>query len=244
MPLNTTITGGYMKKIKVLLADDHTLFRDSLQRVLENEQDMDCVAIAGNGEEAVSLVARYAPDVVLMDIAMPQIDGIEAAERIKKSNPNTAILIVSAYIDDHYVLSCIEAGVSGYLLKTVSVVDLINAIRMAYDGECVYNVQVATKLMQLASAKSKKSNGVDELHEREIQILKLAATGMSNKQIAQNLNISPQTVGTHFVNIFRKLGVESRMQATLCALKERLITFHDIDGGLEPTESDKSVEKT
>lgn len=220
-----------MDKITVLIADDHILFRDGLRRLFEDEEDIECVGMAGDGEEAVELTKNLHPDVVLIDIAMPKMDGIEAAKHIRAACPNSVILVISAYDYEHYVRACIDAGADGYLLKNRTLGDsLISAIRMVHAGEDVFDRKIIKNTVQgLLAGKGEKRLRWGGLGSRELEILRLAMKGMSNKEIASKLNISDQTVGTHFVNIFRKLGVESRLEAVLYALKKGWVNIHELE---------------
>jgi DNA-binding NarL/FixJ family response regulator len=177
-----------------------------------------------DGQKAVDAVKELAPDVVVMDIAMPRMNGIEAADMIKASKNPPAILMLSAYQYNHYVLACIRAEVNGYLLKNTPPDELKNAIRMVYRGEGVYNFQAAARLLsKLASSKNKEFLNTFELNQRELQVLKLAAKGKSNKEISNELDISEHTVRTHLANIFKKIQVSSRGEAAAYAYKEGLM---------------------
>lgn len=223
-----------MKKIRVLVADDHPVFGEGLRRLLNHEKDLYCIGVAADGLEAVKLAKELHPDVALVDVSMPTMNGIEVAKQIKRICPTTAVLMLSAYKYQQYVLACIEAGANGYLLKTTPRRELFCAIRMAYGGQGVFNLEVTSNVLHgLASLKDKHRAGSCKLHSRELQVLKLAARGMSNKKIASELGISSNTVGTHFVNIFRKLRVESRTEAALYALKEGFITMDDVASDAE-----------
>jgi DNA-binding NarL/FixJ family response regulator len=218
-----------MEKIKVLVADDHTLFREALCPLLKSEEDMDCVALAKDGEEAVRLAKELLPDVALIDIEMPKMDGIEAAKQIKTACPATAVIMVSGYKYAHYILASVEAGVDGYLLKHTPRRELINAIRMVHYGQGVFSLEATAKVLRgIATEKSGEEMSLGSLHPRELEVLKMTARGMTNKEIAAKLCISPHTVGTHLVNIFRKLGVDTRTEATLYTLKEGLLTVDDL----------------
>ena len=209
-----------MEKIKVMIADDHLLAQQGLRRILEKVTDIECVAMAKNGERAVELARKKLPDVALIDVAMPVMNGIEATKAIKAACPNTAVIILSAYDYDHYVRACVEAGASGYLLKSDLLPRrLVNAIRTVYGGTNVFDRKAGEIMRRMAISKSKKGQDSNELRSRELQILKLVIKGMSNKEIASELHISEQTVGTHLANIFKKLGVQSRVEAMLYALK-------------------------
>jgi len=218
-----------VKKIKVLVADDHPAFREGLCRLLEDEDDLEIVAKSANGEEAVSLAVEMKPDVVVLDVAMPKINGIEAAKRIKEANPNTAILMISAYSYGAYMLDSLRAGAAGYLLKNVPLRELINAIRALSEGKAVFDLKAAGQtLRRLAADKGEIRTGIEELQSRELDVIKLVAKGMSNKEIATELGISDRTVQTHLVNIFKKLDVGSRTEAVLHALKEGWLTHDDL----------------
>ncbi len=218
-----------MEKIKVLVADDHTLFSEALCPLLKSEGDMDCVALAEDGEEAVRLAKELLPDVALIDIEMPKMDGIEAAKQIKTACPTTAVIIVSGYKYAHYILASVEAGVDGYLLKHTPRRELINAIRMVHSGQGVFSLEATAKVLRgIATEKYREKISLGLLRPRELEVLKMTARGMTNKEIAAELCISPHTVGTHLVNIFRKLGVDTRTEATLYTLKEGLLTVNDL----------------
>lgn len=218
-----------MKKIRVLVADDHPVFGEGLCRLLNHEKDLYCIGVAADGLEAVKLAKELHPDVALVDVSMPKMNGIEAAKQIKRICPTTVVLMLSAYKYQHYVRACIEARADGYLLKTTPRRELIYAIRMAYGGQGVFNLEATSNVLHgLASLKDKQRAGLCRLHSRELQVLKLAARGMGNKQIASELGITSNTVGSHFVNIFRKLRVESRTEAVLYALNEGFITMDDV----------------
>lgn len=217
-----------MEKIRVLVADDHPLFQKGLCSLLKSVRAFDCVGVAKDGEEAVKLAQELQPDVVMVDVDMPKMTGIEAAARIKSSCPNTAVLILSAFNYDHYIFGCIQAGADGYLLKTVPPNELIDAIYGVHNGKSIFNVEATRRILRgLAAPKGKENVRCDQLHSRELEVLKLAARGMSNKQIASKLGISDHTVGTHLINIFRKLGVESRTEAALYAFQRGWLTFEE-----------------
>ena len=218
-----------MEKIKVLVADDHPAFREGLGRLLAEEKDIEIVAKAADGEETVSLAKELLPDVTIMDIAMPKLNGIEAARQIKAACPTTAILMVSAYDYESYMLASLRVGAAGYLLKSAPLHDLISAVRLVHAGEGVFDLKAASRLIRrLAAVKGEERKNLEELHYRELQVLKLAAKGMSNKEIARELVISERTIQTHLVNIFRKLKVGSRTEAVLRALKEGWLTLDDL----------------
>jgi NarL family two-component system response regulator LiaR len=187
------------------------------------------VGEAGDGEEAVKLAKELKPDVVVMDIAMPKLNGVEATKQIKALNPSIAILILTAYDYDQYIFALLEAGAAGYLLKGVRVNELIDAIRAVYAGESVLHPVVARRVVdRLVAPEGKETKPAELLSEREMEVLKLAATGVSNKDIAQQLFLSPRTVQVHLGNIFSKLGVASRTEAILHALKKGWLTLEDL----------------
>jgi len=224
-----------MEKIRILVADDRLLAREGLHRLLELEEDLDCVGIAEDGEQAVKLVREFKPDVAIIDVAMPGMDGIEAAREIKLTHPKTAVLMVSAFKYDHYVISCIAAGADGYLLKeNLHGKRLVNAIHMIHSGEKVFDGDATSDLLcRLADGTFKKKPKSCELSKRELQILKLSANETNSKEIANKLGIGERTVGTHFVHIFRKLGVTSRMGAVFLAIRRGWISIDEITSEYE-----------
>lgn len=218
-----------MEKIKVLIADDHPAFREGLCRFLEDEDDIEVVAHATDGEETISLAQELRPDVAVVDVAMPGLSGIEAANQIKEACAATAILMLSAYDYESYVLASLRAGAAGYLLKDTPLFELASAIRMVHRGEAVFNLRATGNILnRLTAGSSQGWSACGELHDREIQVLKLLAKGMSNRDIAGELIISERTVQTHLVNIFKKLGVGSRTEAAMHALKKGWLTLDDL----------------
>jgi len=218
-----------MDKIRILVADDHPLFRKGLKRFLASVRNFDCVAVAENGEEAVKLAQELRPDVAIIDIEMPKVMGIEAARQIKEFCPDTAVLVLSAYKYDYYLIACLEAGVNGYLLKTAPPGELTDAIHMVHAGKSVFESNATNVIARrIANRTGKESDGSGELHSRELQVLKLVAIGKTNKEISQELSISEHTVGAHLVNIFGKLRVGSRTEAALVALQRGYFTITDI----------------
>ena len=216
-------------KIRLIVADDSLLARNEICSIFEQEEDMECISVAEDGREAVSLAQEHHPDVALIDVAMPNMNGIDATREIKRTCPDTSVIVISAYKYDHYILSCIEAGAEGYLLKDNVLGDfLLNAIRMVSAGENVYDREVSTIMRKLAMERGKSRGSSSEIGARELQVLKLAARGMSNKEIGIKLSISEQTVATHFVNIFRKLAVDSRTEAVLHALKKGWVSIDNL----------------
>ena len=220
-----------MAKIKVLIADDHAVVREGTRRILEQEPDMEVVGEAGDGEEAVNLAASLKPDVAIIDIAMPKMDGIEATKRIKAAWPSINVLILSAYDDDQFIFSLLEAGAAGYLLKSIRSRELIDAIRAVYSGESVLYPSIARKVLNRFVSTSRKPEGQEPsgvLSDREMEVLKLAAKGLSNQDIAEKLCLSIRTVQGHLGHIFNKLQVGSRTEAVVRALKEGWVILDDV----------------
>jgi len=219
-----------MAKIRVLIADDHPVVRDGTRNLLEREADMEVVGEAGDGEEAVRLADQLKPDVAIIDINMPKMNGIEATKQIKASLPGTAILILTAYDDDPYVFALLEAGAAGYLLKYARGTQVVDAIRAVRSGESVLSPSVARKVLN----RFKPTQGPptdttsDILSERELEVLKLVTQGKSNQEIADALSLSVRTVQAHLAHIFDKLGVGSRTEAVVLALKKGLTTLEDL----------------
>jgi NarL family two-component system response regulator LiaR len=219
-----------MGRIRVIIADDHVLFREGTRNLIEQEKDMEVIGEANDGNETVELVTKLHPHVVLMDIAMPKVNGIEATRQVKASYPSTAVLILTAYDNDQYIVALLEAGAAGYLLKNVSGKDLINAIRAVHAGEAVLHPTIAQKVFSRFGTTGREPGepAQPELSEREIEILKLAAKGMSNQDIAGELFLSRRTVQAHLGNIFRKMDVGSRTEAVLQALRKGWLGLDDL----------------
>jgi DNA-binding NarL/FixJ family response regulator len=218
-------------KIRILIADDHAVVREGTRRILEQEPDMEVVGEAGDGEEAVNLATSLKPDVAIMDISMPKMDGIEATRLIKAACPSISVLALSAYDDDQFVFSLLEAGAAGYLLKSVRGRELLDAIRAVYSGESVLHPSIARKVLNRfvsASGKPERKEPSGMLSDREMEVLKLAAKGLSNQDIAEKLCLSIRTVQGHLGHIFNKLQVGSRTEAVVRALKAGWVTLDDV----------------
>lgn len=219
-----------MDKIKILIADDHAVVREGTRRILEQEKDLEVVAEAGDGEEAVRQATSLKPDVAIIDVAMPKLDGIEATKQIKSACPAITVLILSAYDDDQFVFSLLEAGAAGYLLKSVRGSELVDAVRAVQAGESVLHPAIARKVLNRfarISGEPKEKEPTEVLSEREMDVLRLVTKGLSNKDIAEELCLSIRTVQGHLGNIFNKLQVSSRTEAVVRALKEGWVTIDD-----------------
>lgn len=207
-----------MGKISLIIADDHPVVRTGLRGMLAGQPDFEIVGEAATGAEAVALTGQLQPDVVLMDLRMPGVDGVTAIARISERYPETNILVLTTYDTDADILPAIEAGATGYLLKDAPREELFRAVRAAARGESVLSPTVASRLMGRMRAP-----GEEALSAREIEVLELVAEGASNKEIARQLHISKATVKTHLVHIFDKLGVSDRTAAVTTALKRGIL---------------------
>jgi len=219
-------------KIKILIADDHAVVREGTRQILEQEPDLDVVAEAGDGEEAVRLAGNFKPDVAIIDIAMPRLDGIQATRQIKTLYPSIAVLILTAYDDDQFVFSFLGAGAAGYLLKSVRGRELIDAVRAIYAGESVLQPAIARKVlshfMPARGKPTRQEVPAALLSEREMDVLKPATKGLSNQDIAEELFVSLRTVQGHLNHIFNKLHVSSRTEAVVRALKKGWVNLDDV----------------
>ena len=216
-----------MDKIKILIADDHAVVREGTRQIIDHEPDLNVVAEAGDGEEAIRLAGIFKPDVAIIDVAMPNLDGIEATKQIKTLYPGIAILILSAYDDDQFVFSLLEAGAAGYLLKNIRGRELIDAVRAVYAGESVLHPSIARKVLNrfVPTPGKPKQEPSEVLSKREMDVLKLATKGLSNQDIANELFLSVRTVQNHLGHVFNKLEVSSRTEAVVRALKEGWINL-------------------
>ena len=229
------LPGEEHRKIKVLLVEDHAVVREGTAELINRQADMTVVGEAGDGHQAVELAGRLNPDVILMDVALPGLDGISATRRIKQNSPTIAVLALSAHDEDQYVFALLEAGAAGYLLKTIRGNELVEGVRAVFRGEAALHPAVAKKVLgHFAHAPQKvelPGRAEENLSERELEVLRLAGKGLSNKEIADRLVLSPRTVQAHFANIFSKLQVGSRTEAVLQGLRRHWITIEDIDAG-------------
>lgn len=206
--------------IRILIADDHSVVRQGLRMFLGLDQELDVVGEATNGAEAIDLARQLQPDVVLMDLLMPVVDGIAATSTIRRELPNTEVLALTSVLEDEKVIGAIRAGAIGYLLKDTEADELRNAIKAAAAGQVQLSPKAAARLMREVNA----PNSPEMLTERETEVLRLMALGQANKEIARTLNIGEKTVKTHVSNILGKLGVQSRTQAALHAVRIGLVS--------------------
>ncbi|MFP5328474.1 MAG: response regulator [Acidimicrobiia bacterium] len=220
--------------IRVLIADDQPLFRRGLNVVLHTEERIDVIAEAEDGEEAIQKAEELAPDVVLMDVRMPKVNGIEAARAIRDLVPSTKILMLTVSDEEDDLFQAIKAGANGYLLKEVSVEEVAEAVRAVVQGQTLITPSMASKLLSEFVSLDRRVNEKQQLPSptlttRELEVLKLVAKGMSNREIADDLYISENTVKNHVRNILEKLHLHSRMEAVIYAVKERLLDIHADD---------------
>jgi len=218
--------------ITIMLADDHPLLRQALRNVLETQTDFRIIAEASDGEEAVRLAVELVPNVVIMDIGMPRLNGLEATRQIKAKCPGIAILVLTVHDDSEHILSILEAGAAGYLTKSVFGEEVIHAVRGVVAGEAVLSASVSQQIIKYALrhvvTKRLPLDTVERITARELGILRLAAMGMSNKDIAQKLNLSERTVKGYLAEIFSKLNVGSRTEAVITALRAGALTLDDL----------------
>lgn len=221
-----------LDKIRIVFAEDHVLVREGTRQLLDRHEDLEVIGEGADGIEAVELVRRLSPDVVLLDISMPRMNGIEATKRIKAIAPQTSILILTAYDDDQYVFALLEAGAAGYLLKDVSGDELVRAIRAVHAGEPVLHPAIARKVLDRVVRDQQASSGTpvdgESLSDRELEVLRLAARGLSNAGIAQELDLSTRTVQVHLTHIFAKLDVGSRTEAVITALRRGWFSLEEL----------------
>jgi DNA-binding NarL/FixJ family response regulator len=214
-----------MDEIKLMIVDDHTVVRDGLASMLGRQDDFTVVGQASNGLEAVERVPALQPDVILMDLRMPELDGVEAMRRINSERPETRFIVLTTYDTDQYIFDAIEAGAKGYLLKDTSREDLFEAIRAVHRGESGIEPGVAARVLDRFAQLSREEAQAPLLSEREVEVLQLMAKGSANKEIAVSLSITDSTVKTHVANIFQKLDVSGRTEAVTQALQMGIISL-------------------
>jgi len=203
-------------KIRILLADDHHIVREGIRRLLESARDIEVVAEAGDGEEAQALIQQFKPDVAVLDIQMPKASGIEVTRWLRSHFPDIGVLILTAYDDDPYVMAVLQAGANGYVLKTATPDDLVQAVRDVYEGKSALDASITKKLMSNLFKRSDRP--VEPLTDRELDVLRLAAKGYTNKAIGVQLQISDRTVQGHLAHIFAKMQATSRTEAVMRAV--------------------------
>ena len=212
-----------VRTVRVLIADDQTLFRVGLARLLEGDQRVEIVGQAGDGAEAVKLAGTLQPDVVLMDLKMPNVDGIEATRQIVSSHPGVKVLLLTTFEADNHVIQALKAGASGYILKDSRPDSIVSSLLAVMAGERVMASAVANRVLEMLTGTTTPKEFYDGLTGREIEILKLLAGGMANKQIAYKLKISEKTVRNHVSNMYEKLNIYDRSQAVLYAVRKGLV---------------------
>jgi two-component system, NarL family, response regulator LiaR len=219
--------------IKILLADDHVMLRQGTAELLRRESDLDIIGEASDGEEAVRLAIKLKPDIVIMDVRMPVLSGVEATRIIRETLPDVQVLVLTAHDDEQYIFSLLQAGASGYLLKTSPVGDLIKAIRQVQSGESPLDPSIARKVVVRMSkpdimretSEAHEGQSIEMLTPRELEVLQLLAQGLNNRAIAEALFISDRTVQAHLTSIFAKTHVSSRLEAVLNAIKRGWLTL-------------------
>ncbi len=211
------------RAVRVLIVDDQTLFRAGLSRLLNEDPRVEVVGQAADGVDAAKLASKHKPDVVLMDLKMPKLDGIEATRQIIEADPAVKVLILTTFETDSQVIQALKAGASGYVLKDSSADAIVSSIVAVMSGERVMASAVANRVLEMLTGTTTPKEFYDGLTNREIEILKLLANGMANKQIAYRLKISEKTVRNHVSNTYEKLGIYDRSQAVLYAVKKGLV---------------------
>ncbi len=212
-----------MEMIKLLIVDDHAVVRDGLTTMLGREDDFAVVGEAQNGLEAVEKARELGPEVILMDLRMPELDGVEAMRRIRAEDPNVKFIVLTTYDSDEYIFHAIEVGAKGYLLKDAAREELFQAVRAVHRGESLIQPGVAAKVLDRFAQLSRQTTTTEDLSQRELEVLLLMATGAANKEIAAGLSISESTVKTHVANIFQKLDVNDRTGAVTQAMQKGII---------------------
>jgi DNA-binding NarL/FixJ family response regulator len=218
------------RSIRLLIADDHTMVRQGLSQICDAEPDMQVVGQAADGQEALRLAELVQPDVVIMDINMPVLDGVQATRHISEANPGTGVIILTMYRQDQYVFEAIKAGARAYLLKDADSDELLRAIRVVADGEALLDSAIALKMIEefrRLQSDPVGADGISPLTERELDILRLVAQGLENNEIGDQLGLSEKTVRNRLTVIFEKLHVNNRTQAALYALRQGLANLDD-----------------
>jgi len=220
-----------MKKIRILIADDHGVVRKGLRLQLEQHSDFEVIGEANNGREAIMLADELSPDIVIMDIAMPNLNGIQAAAQIVKKNPQVGIIVLSMHSDETYLTRTLAAGAKGYLLKENAEVDLERAVRLVAQGKPYFSPAIASALLEDYMRQMQQrglQDSYDLLTEREKEVLQLLAEGKTNKDVALLLNLSPNTVETHRTRLMQKLDLHSTAEIVLYAVRKQIISYHEV----------------
>jgi two-component system, NarL family, response regulator LiaR len=219
-------------KLNIMLVDDHPLVREALKNLIETQKNMKVIAEASNGKEAVDLAIKLRPNVIVMDIGMPEMNGLEATRQIKTQCPNIAVLVLTVHTDSEHVLGILKAGAAGYLTKTAAGNDIIRALKSIIAGESILTTSILQQIINAVPIEQQSlvlpSSSI-KLTDKEILILKLAAKGLSNKNIASTLNVGETTIKTYLGDIFSKMEVGSRTEAVIKGLKTGLISLNDLN---------------
>jgi NarL family two-component system response regulator LiaR len=210
--------------IRVLIADDHAVVRQGLRTFLDLQADIDVVGEAADGEEAVAVAAEHAPDVILLDLVMPRLDGIGALRRLREAAPAASVIVLTSFGEDERLFTALRAGASGFLLKDVEPAELVRSIRTAHSGGSPLSPAVAARVVEELTSGGSRAPAADELTPRELEVLCLIARGRSNKRIALELGVAEKTVKTHVSHVLAKLGLSDRTQAALYAVREGLVS--------------------
>jgi DNA-binding NarL/FixJ family response regulator len=227
--MNWSASEHAQQQVRIVVVDDQRLFRESIAGMLSMEATFSVVGVAGNGLDAVEVARRLRPHVLLLDVKMPQMDGITATRHIKSEFPEIRVILLTTFTTDGFLLEGLAAGASGYLLKDMSAVGLVSAIRAVYNGEQVTAPDITNRMMQLlGQSHPEKSLSADGLTSRETETLKLIARGMIAKEIALALGISEKTVRNHISSIYRKLDIYDRSQVVIYAMKKGLVDIHEM----------------
>ena len=217
-----------MAKIKVLLAEDHTIVRKGIRSLLDNEPDIEVIGEAEDGREAVEKVEELCPDIVLMDITMPRLNGLDASRQIKKMHPEVRVLVLTMYTNEEYILQLLQAGASGYLVKQSAPEELLSAIQAAYRGDTFLSPSISKTIVEeylRHTEKTVQDDSYASLTIREREVLQLITEGYSNREISETLHISVKTVGVHRVNLMEKLGIHNTTELVKYAIRKGIISL-------------------
>jgi NarL family two-component system response regulator LiaR len=230
-PTASSASTKHRPKTRIVLADDHPLLRQALKDILQKENSFEIVGEAADGEEAVRLAAELKPDVVIMDISMPNLDGLQATQQIKEKYPNVAVLVLTVHTDDECILEILKAGAAGYLIKSAFGDEVIHAVRAVATGDMVLSAPIGERLLKQAARFPTRPvllEAGEKLSARELGVLKMTARGLSNKDVASALGIKERTVKGHLADIFSKLRVASRTEAVIAGLQAGFLSLDDI----------------